>query len=155
NDQLVTNMTDGALHEVMWPKISGGQVLHEAFPPGSVDFFFLIGSAAAVFGIPGQGSYAAANAYLDAFARARHQPGCHTLSLDWVAWRGLGFAADAELVSQELRRMGSREITPSEAFSAWEYIDTYDVAQAVVVPVPSPLGEDQSTVTDARQKAAQ
>ncbi|HYB80411.1 MAG TPA: type I polyketide synthase, partial [Mycobacterium sp.] len=154
NDQLVTNMTDGAVREVMWPKISGGQVLHEAFPPGSVDFFFLIGSAAAIFGIPGQASYAAANAYLDALARARHQQGCHTLSLDWVAWRGLGVAADAELVSQELRRMGSREITPSEAFSAWEYIDTYNVAQAVVVPVPSPIGEDRSTVTDARLKAA-
>jgi phthiocerol/phenolphthiocerol synthesis type-I polyketide synthase A len=148
NDQLVTTITDDAVQQVMWPKIGGGQVLHEAFTPGSVDFFFLTASAAGIFGIPGQGSYAAANSYLDALARARRQQGCHTMSLDWVAWRGLGFAADAQIVSEELQRMGSRDITPSEAFTAWEYVDTYDVAQAVVVPVPSPVGADGSTAGD-------
>ncbi|OBK23304.1 polyketide synthase [Mycobacterium asiaticum] len=141
NDQLVTTMTEDAVREVVWSKIGGGQVLHEVFPPGSVDFFFLTSSAAAVFGIPGQGSYAAANAYLDALARARHRQGCHTMSLDWVAWRGLGFAADAQIVSDELQRMGSRDITPAEAFTAWEHVDGYDVAQAVVIPLPSATDE--------------
>jgi phthiocerol/phenolphthiocerol synthesis type-I polyketide synthase A len=75
-------------------------------------------------------------------ARSRRQQGCHTMSLDWVAWRGLGFAADAQIVSQELQRMGSRDITPAEAFTAWEYADTYDIAQAVVVPVPAQGGTD-------------
>ena len=149
NDQLVTNMTDDAVQQVMWPKIGGSQVLHEAFPPGSVDFFFLTASAAGIFGIPGQGSYAAANSYLDALARARQQQGCHTMSLDWVAWRGLGLAADAQIVSEELQRMGSRDITPSEAFTAWEYVDGYDVAQAVVVPVPRPTGPDGSSGSTA------
>jgi phthiocerol/phenolphthiocerol synthesis type-I polyketide synthase A len=137
-------MTDDAVRQVLWPKIAGGQVLHEAFPPGSVDFFFLTASAAGIFGIPGQGAYAAANSYLDALARARRQQGCHTMSLDWVAWRGLGMAADAQIVSEELQRMGSRDITPPEAFIAWEHADGYDVAQAVVVPVPSPIGPDGS-----------
>jgi phthiocerol/phenolphthiocerol synthesis type-I polyketide synthase A len=148
NDQLVTHMADDPVRQVMWPKIGGSQVLHEAFPPGSVDFFFLTASAAGIFGIPGQGSYAAANSYLDALARARCQQGCHTMSLDWVAWRGLGFAADAQIVSQELQRMGSRDITPSEAFTAWEYVDAYDVAQAVVVPLPSSIGADGPTAED-------
>ncbi|BBX97573.1 type I polyketide synthase [Mycobacterium lacus] len=144
NDQLVTNMTDDAARQVVWPKIGGCQALHEAFPPGSVDFFFLTASAAGIFGIPGQGSYAAANSYLDALARFRRQQGCHSMSLDWVAWRGLGFGADARIVSQELRRMGSREITPAEAFTAWEYAHGFDVAQAVVVPVPTATGADGS-----------
>ncbi len=144
NDQLVINMSDGPVRQVMRPKVAGSQALHAAFPPGSVDFFFLIASAAAIFGIPGQGSYAAANSYLDALARSRRQQGCHTLSLDWVAWRGLGLAADAQIVSQELQRMGSRDITPAEAFTAWEYADTYDIAQAVVVPVPTQGGTDGS-----------
>ncbi|CFS16443.1 Malonyl CoA-acyl carrier protein transacylase [Mycobacterium tuberculosis] len=59
-------MTGDAVRQVMWPKIGGSQVLHDAFPPGSVDFFYLTASAAGIFGIPGQGSYAAANSYLDA-----------------------------------------------------------------------------------------
>ena len=149
NDQLVTQMTDGPVRQVMWPKISGCQVLDEVFPAGSVDFLFLTASAAGVFGIPGQGAYAAGNSYLDAMARARRQRGCHTLSLDWVAWRGLGFAADNQIVSEELRRMGSRDITPSEAFTAWEYVDTFDVAQAVVVPMPSAAGPDGLDGLDA------
>jgi len=67
-----------------------------------------------------------------------------------VAWRGLGFAADAQLVGQELQRMGSREITPAEAFTAWEYADSYDIAQAVVVPVPTAAGADGPAATDTR-----
>jgi phthiocerol/phenolphthiocerol synthesis type-I polyketide synthase A len=54
-----------------------------------------------------------------------------------VAWQGLGFAIDAHVVLQELERLGSRPVTPEEAFPAWEYVHTYDVAQAVMAPMPS------------------
>ena len=135
--QLLTEIADSRLRRTMWPKIAGAQALHEAFPPGSLDFFFLTASAGTVFGIPGQGAYAAANAYLDGLARARHRQGCHTVSLDWVAWQGLGFAADAQVVLQELERLGSRPVTPDEAFAAWEHVTRYDVAQAVMAPMRS------------------
>jgi phthiocerol/phenolphthiocerol synthesis type-I polyketide synthase A len=137
DSQLLTNVTDDRLRQTMWPKVSGGQALDRAFPPGSVDFLFLVSSAATVFGVPGQGAYAAANAYLDALARARHARGCHSLSLDWVAWRGLGFAANAQIVAEELRLLGSRPITPPEAFAAWEHVSAHDMAQAVIAPMPS------------------
>ena len=132
--QLLTEITDSRLLRTMWPKIAGAQALHEAFPPATLDFFFLTASAGTVFGIPGQGAYAAANAYLDCLAQARHQQGCHTVSLDWAAWQGLGFGADAQVVVQELQRLGSRPVTPEEAFTAWEYVNRYDVAQAVMAP---------------------
>ena len=135
--QLLTEIEDSRLRRTMWPKISGAQALHEAFPPSSLDFLFLTSAAGAVFGIPGQGAYAAANAYLDGLARARHRHGCHTVSLDWVAWRGLGFATDAHVVLQELERLGSRPVVPAEAFPAWEYVATFDIAQAVMAPMPS------------------
>ena len=135
NDELLTSVTDASIREVMWPKVQGAQVLDEAFPCGSVDFFYLTASAASVFGVAGQGSYAAANAYLDALARARHQSGCHTVSLDWAAWRDLGFAAAAPAAAEELRRLGSRALAAEEAFAAWEYVHCNDVAQAVVLPV--------------------
>ena len=134
-DQLLTRLDLDAVREVMSPKIAGAQALDMAFSPESVDFFFLISSAAAVSGVPGQGSYAAANAYLDALARSRHRRGGHTLSIDWVVWRGLGLGADAPLVVAELERQGSRPVEPDEAFEAWEHVAAYDVAQAVVIPV--------------------
>jgi phthiocerol/phenolphthiocerol synthesis type-I polyketide synthase A len=144
--QLLTEIAESRLRRTMGPKIAGAQVLHEAFPPGSLDFLFLTAAAGAVFGVPGQGAYAAANAYLDGLARARHRQGCHTVSLDWVAWRGLGFGADAQIALQELERLGSRPVNPEEAFVAWEHLERYDVAQAVMVPLPS---SDLSAVSDA------
>ncbi len=134
-NQLLTGLDIAGLREVMSPKVAGAQALDAAFPPESVDFFFLIASAATVFGVPGQGSYAAANAYLDALARARQCRGGHTLSIDWEAWRGLGLGADAPLVVAELERFGSRPVEPDEAFEAWHHVAAYDVAQAVVIPV--------------------
>jgi phthiocerol/phenolphthiocerol synthesis type-I polyketide synthase A len=59
------------------------------------------------------------------------------VSLDWVAWQGLGFAADAAVTVQELERLGSRPVSAKEAFAAWEYVDCYDIAQAVMAPMPS------------------
>ena len=61
-DQLVTSITDdvaaaGNVAENRWR--AGVAPLHSRC--GSLDFFFLMASAASVFGIPGQGSYAAAN----------------------------------------------------------------------------------------------
>ena len=148
--QLLTEIADSRLRRTMWPKIAGAQALHEAFPPASLDFFFLTASAGTVFGIPGQGAYAAANAYLDCLARARHRQGCHTVSLDWVAWQGLGFASDARVVVQELERLGSRPVTPDEAFTAWEHVNCYDVAQAVMAPMPSAEG-GTSVISDAHR----
>jgi phthiocerol/phenolphthiocerol synthesis type-I polyketide synthase A len=143
---LLTETTDATLRRVMWPKIAGAQALHITFPPDHLDFFFLIASAATVFGVPGQAAYAAANAYLDCLARTRHRQGGHTMSLDWVAWQGLGFAADAAVTVQELERLGSRPVTAEEAFAAWEYVDCYDIAQAVMAPMPSePNGHRAST----------
>ena len=148
-DHLVTAMSDATVRPVLSPKVGGAQALHDLFPPGQLDFLFLIASAGSVFGVAGQGAYAAANAYLDCLARARHRQGCHTVSLDWVAWEGLGFGADAAVVSEELRRHGSRPITAEEAFRAWEYVDRYDVAQAVLAPSEGALADrPESTAPD-------
>ena len=137
---LFTELEEDRLRRTVWPKIAGAQVLHQTFPPGSLDFLFLTAAAGAVFGVPGQGAYAAANAYLDGLAQLRHRQGCHTVSQDWVAWRGLGFGAEAQIALQELERLGSRPITADEAFAAWDHLARYDVAQAVMAPMPSADG---------------
>ena len=135
--ELFTDLDESRLRSTVWPKIAGAQVLHQAFPPGSLDFMFLTAAAGAVFGVPGQGAYAAANAYLDGLAQARHRQGCNTVSQDWVAWRGLGFGVEAQIALQELERLGSRAITAEEAFAAWDHLTRYDVAQAVMAPMLS------------------
>jgi phthiocerol/phenolphthiocerol synthesis type-I polyketide synthase A len=152
--KLLKEVEDETFRRVMWPKIAGGQALQAAFPPDSLDFLFLTASAGTFFGIPGQGAYAAANAYLDGMAQTRHRQGCHTVSLGWVAWQGLGFGSDAAIVKHELERLGSRPITPEEAFAAWEYVDAYDIAQAVMAPIAS-SGLTASDDADSTSRSAQ
>jgi phthiocerol/phenolphthiocerol synthesis type-I polyketide synthase A len=148
--ELFTELDEERLRRTVWPKIAGAQVLHQAFPPGSLDFMFLTAAAGAVFGVPGQGAYAAANAYLDGLAQLRHRQGCHTVSQDWVAWRGLGFGAEAQIALAELERLGSRAISADEAFAAWDHLARYDVAQAVMAPMASTDGADGSTAAESR-----
>ena len=133
--QLLTDLEADRVHRTVWPKIAGAQVLDRAFPPGQLDFLYLTASAGTVFGVPGQAAYACGNAYLDGLARARHGQGDNTVSLDWVAWEGLGFGKDAQIVVDELERVGSRPINPVEASAAWEYVSRYDTAQVVMAPM--------------------
>ncbi|WP_460353306.1 beta-ketoacyl synthase N-terminal-like domain-containing protein [Mycobacterium sp. ZZG] len=150
--QLLTEIEADRVHRTVWPKIAGATVLDEIFPVGSLDFLYLAASAGAVFGIPGQGAYAAGNAYLDALARSRHSQGDNTVSLDWVAWQGLGFGSEAQVVISELERVGSRPVMPAEAFAAWDFVTRFDIAQAVMAPMQS--AEDAAAVTSDTHRAA-
>ncbi|WP_367839686.1 type I polyketide synthase [Tsukamurella pulmonis] len=135
---LLTELRPDAVRDVLAPKVAGARALADAFPPGTVDFLHLVGSAGAVFGVPGQGAYAAANAYLDGLARCRaHEGADDTLALDWVAWDGMGFGADAAVVRDELDRVGSRPVRPGEAFAAWDHAAAHGVTQAIMVPIPA------------------
>ncbi|MGE2735115.1 beta-ketoacyl synthase N-terminal-like domain-containing protein [Mycolicibacterium vaccae] len=149
--QLVTEIEADRVHRTVWPKVAGATVLDEVFPVGTLDFLYLAASAGAVFGIPGQGAYAAGNAYLDALARSRHSKGDNTVSLDWVAWQGLGFGSEAQVVISELERVGSRPVVPAEAFAAWDFVTGFDVAQVVMAPMLS--AEDAAAVTSETHRA--
>ncbi len=149
DSQLLTDMgdeRDDRLRTTLWPKVAGAQVLDELFPVEQLDFLYLTASAGTVFGVPGQGAYAAGNAYLDGLARARRRQGDNTASLDWVAWRGLGFGSDAQVVIDELERQGSRPVTPAEAFAAWEFASRFDLAHVVMAPT---LTGDESDDSDS------
>ncbi|MFD6624415.1 SDR family NAD(P)-dependent oxidoreductase [Streptomyces diastaticus] len=80
---------------VLRPKIQGTQILDE-LAGDEPEVFVLFSSMAAITGQFGLADYAAANAYLDAFAheRARRRPG-RSLSINWPSWAGAGMAVDA------------------------------------------------------------
>ena len=69
-----------------------------------------------VLGVPGQGAYAAANAFLDGFAMQRRHHRRAGQSLGWGAWgeRGMG----AALGTDRLGRAGMTPLSPAEA-TAW------------------------------------
>ena len=84
-DGLLVQLDAAALTAVLRPKVMGGWLLHRLLRDDPLDFFVLFSSAGAILGQPGQGNYAAANAFLDALAHhrraqrpagAEHQLGC-------------------------------------------------------------------------------
>ena len=148
--QLLTEIADSRLRRTMWPKIAGAQALHKAFPPASLDFFFLTASAGARVRYPGAGRLRGGKC-----VPRRSGPSPSPTGLPHRQ-SGLGGLArtrvcnDAQIVVQELERLGSRPVTPDEAFTAWEHVNCYDVAQAVMAPMQS--AEDAaSVVSDAHR----
>ncbi|MGX7829583.1 SDR family NAD(P)-dependent oxidoreductase [Actinokineospora sp. 24-640] len=93
-DGVVTGLDRDTLARVLAPKVDGAVNLHELLPEAHL---VLYSSAAGVFGGPGQGAYAAANAFLDALARHRAEVGGRATALAWGPWAvDGGMVADAD-----------------------------------------------------------
>jgi acyl carrier protein len=99
----------------------------------NLDCFVLFSSVASAFGSPGQGTYAAGNAFLDALAAYRRAQGCSGLSVNWGAWAEIGMAARVE--EQGRRRVlgAIRPMSPEQCIACLERVLTLDNAQAVIV----------------------
>ncbi len=79
---------------VFAPKVAGTLALEAATAGDPLDFLMLFSSVSAIAGPAGQVDYAAANAFLDAYAPARRaRDGVRAISVNWAAWRDVGMAA--------------------------------------------------------------
>jgi acyl transferase domain-containing protein/thioesterase domain-containing protein/acyl carrier protein len=92
DDPVMAKTTERMLN-VLAPKVAGTRAL-DAVIDEPLDWFILISSVASVLGLAGQVDYTAANAFLDAFARARSaRARGRTLVINWNAWQDIGMAA--------------------------------------------------------------
>jgi len=116
-DGLVVQLDAAALTTVFRPKVTGGWLLHRLLQDDPLDFFVLFSSAGSVLGQPGQGNYAAANAFLDALAHHRRAQGQPALSINWGAWAGKGFAdsVGGKRLAARLALLGISSIAPEQA----------------------------------------
>ncbi|WP_437728551.1 SDR family NAD(P)-dependent oxidoreductase [Sorangium sp. So ce861] len=103
---------------VLAPKARGAWHLHALTAPLPLDFFVLFSSVASLFGSAGQGSYAAANAFLDALACARQAAGLPGLSVAFGPFSEVGLAAADERRGARLGRRGVGSLSPAEGLSA-------------------------------------
>ena len=152
DDGTLQGQTWSRFAKVMAPKVLGAWHLHNL--TRDLDFFVLFSSVASLLGSPGQGNYAAANAFLDAIAHHRHYQGLPALSINWGPWkigmavsprmtaRGLtpletsqGLAALAQLISQQTVQRGVFSVDWEELGKHLTLVQPY--FQAVLGNTPS------------------
>ncbi|MFC5216490.1 SDR family NAD(P)-dependent oxidoreductase [Streptomyces coerulescens] len=104
DDATIANLTDERVLRVLAPKVLGTALLTE-LTPDAADFV-LFASAAGLLGSAGQSPYAAANAFLDAWAHHLSRTDRRALSLDWGAWSGVGMVSESGTREAETARSG-------------------------------------------------
>ncbi|MCK6549687.1 thioester reductase domain-containing protein, partial [Myxococcota bacterium] len=118
-DDGVIGQLDGArFHAVMAPKAHGAWNLHDATRTLALDHFVLYSSVSAVIGNPGQASYAAANAALDALAGERQRLGLAGTAVNWGLLGEVGVVTRNAKLVEHFGRMGMGALTTREALGA-------------------------------------
>ncbi|MFV2216907.1 type I polyketide synthase [Actinomadura sp. LOL_016] len=104
DDAVVGSLTPERMERAARPKIDAAANLHELTRDADLALFVLFSSAAGLAGTPGQGNYAAANAFLDALAAHRRAGGLPGTSLAWGLWEETS-RMTAHLGAAELARV--------------------------------------------------
>jgi malonyl CoA-acyl carrier protein transacylase len=92
HDGILRQQEWKSFEQVMAAKVKGTWILHTLSQQLQLDFFVTFSSAAALLGSPGQGNYAAANAFMDALVDYRRGSGLPGLSINWGLWKDAGMA---------------------------------------------------------------
>ncbi|BBY96200.1 hypothetical protein MGALJ_58690 [Mycobacterium gallinarum] len=127
-DATLSNITDELLERDWAPKVYGAWNLHTATIAQPLDWFCSFSSAAALVGSPGQGAYAAANSWLDAFTLWRRAQGLPATAIAWGAWGQIGRAA-------ALAEGADVAIAPDEGFYALDALLRHNRAYTGYAPI--------------------
>ncbi|MEU7146407.1 SDR family NAD(P)-dependent oxidoreductase [Nocardia sp. NPDC046473] len=145
DDSVITDLTSNQLDRVLRPKVDAALNMDQLI--GEDTRLVLFSSAAGTFGNPGQANYAAANAFLDAFAQRRRAAGRPTVSLAWGLWEaGLG----AELDDRAHASMRTSGVLPLSDADGMELLD---LALAGDEPLLLPVGLDLGAILAAAGSA--
>ncbi|KAL8872020.1 MAG: hypothetical protein Q9174_002276 [Haloplaca sp. 1 TL-2023] len=118
-DGTLSHISSTDFNLVLKAKVHGTRSLHAAFKDTKLDFFVMLSSISGLVGTSGQASYAASNAYQDAFASTFSTPNCPCISLN------LPLIQDSNIrdsvVEQNLESHGTAAITAGQLGSLLEY----------------------------------
>ena len=113
-DATLMRQNPEGFSKVFAAKAEGARNLHELTKDMDLDHFVLFSSLASVLGSPGQGNYAAANAYVDALAHERAQAGLPSLTVNWPPVSETGLATLDSKRGERLAGRGLLSFSPEE-----------------------------------------
>lgn len=113
------------LEAVLGPKVRGLVQLDEVLRDEKLDFFVFFSSGTGSWGNVGQGDYAAANGFMDAYAgyrtgkvRSGERWG-KTVSIGWPLWQDGGMKRQPRLVEQMREQFGTEPLTSNSGVAAF------------------------------------
>ena len=127
-DATLANITDELVDRDWMAKVQGAWNLHQATTNQPLDWFCSFSSAAAMIGSPGQGAYAAANSWIDAFTLWRRAQGLPASAIAWGAWAEIGRG-------QSVAEDDALAITPEEGAYAFDALLRHNRAYTGYAPV--------------------
>jgi acyl transferase domain-containing protein/NADPH:quinone reductase-like Zn-dependent oxidoreductase/acyl carrier protein len=113
-DAFIHQLTPQSIQQVLLPKMVGCLNLHQLTSKYPLDFFILFSSISSIIGNPGQGNYAAANAFLDSFCYYRKSLGLPALTINWGALN-IGALTRNTKIAAHLNHHGIKAISPKIA----------------------------------------
>lgn len=139
-EKLLFNKSREQFDRVLAVKMKGVRNLDALTQSDELDFFVVFSAVSALFGIPGQGDYAAANAYLDAYAAVRSRRGKRTISINWPAWKETGMAVDYAI---DIDHSVFKALTNNEAIHCFDYVLNSDVQRVIIGEMNMDIPLDQ------------
>ncbi|MFI5510329.1 sulfolipid-1 biosynthesis phthioceranic/hydroxyphthioceranic acid synthase [Mycobacterium sp. NPDC051804] len=127
-DATLTNITDELITRDWAAKVFGAWNMHAATAAQPLDWFCVFSSAAALVGSPGQGAYAAANSWLDAFTAWRRAQGLPGTAIAWGAWGQIGRGT-------ALAEGAGMAIAPDEGAYSFEMLLRHDRGYSGYAPI--------------------
>ena len=118
DDALIANLDAERLKKVLAPKVTGAENLDRLTRDLPLDYFVLFSSATTAIGNPGQGSYVAANGFLEGLARQRRAAGRPALAVAFGGIEDVGLLARNRLVKDMLAsRAGVKPMIARDALN--------------------------------------
>ena len=115
-DALIGNLDADQMDRVFRPKVKGAENLDLAARGLALDYFVLFSSVTTMIGNPGQGSYVAANAFMEGVARRRRQEGLPALAIGWGPIANVGVLSENKPLQRSLQaRSGAKPMQAREA----------------------------------------
>ena len=122
-DATIQRMSRELFSKVFKPKAIGAWNLHKATDQIDLDFFLSLSSISAVFGLPGQANYSAANNFLDKLVAYRKSKGLHAQSINLgVLGQFAGMSKEGGNVLNVLENQGWIPMTINQVTSKIERI---------------------------------